>query len=120
MSASTMNLANNAVKAAPKNPALFGVAVAAGLFGALTINKPTTMTKRNIPALEQEFGTADGYFPSASKGASLSKLPGNRLHIVGEHYAPVSERRTYPTKRHTQLNKFSTNYSQDNSVRSTL
>jgi len=114
-----MNLANTAVKAAPKNPALFGVAVAAGLFGALTINKPnpTTMTKQQIPNLEQEFGTADGYFPSASKGASLSKLPGNRIHMVGEHYAPVSERRTYPTKRYNTA-KFSTDYHKDNSVRS--
>jgi len=111
MSAASINA--NALKAAPKSPALFGVAIAAGLFGAMSMNARATMTQKDdsIPNLEQQFGTADGYFPSATKGASLSKLPGNRLKMVGEHYAAVSERRTYPTKRHTKF----TNY-EDNSV----
>jgi hypothetical protein len=99
--------ANTAMKVAPKNPALVGVAIAAGLFGVLSISQQGSSTK-NSSTLEQQFGTADGYFPSATKGASLSKLPGNREHMVGKHYAPVSERRTYRTKRVTK--KFTSSY----------
>ena len=105
MSASMLNA--NAIKMAPKSPAV-GFAVAAGLLGVLTYNNMASvfkMSNEQIPSLEQQFGTSDGYFPSATPGARLNKLPGNHTKIAGEHYVPNAERRSYATKR---LTKFST------------
>lgn len=104
MSASMFNVAT--VKAAPKTPAV-GFAAAAGLLGFLTYNNMAAVLKTSneqIPSLEQQFGTADGYFPSATPGARLNKLPGNHLKIAGEHYVPNAERRSYATKRLTKMN----------------
>ena len=85
-------------KKGPKSTALFGVALAAGVAGVISINHASQEAKVQH-RLEEEFGTADGYFPSATPGASLSKPPGNKNVLVGEHYVPVSERRTYASKR---------------------
>jgi hypothetical protein len=47
-----------------------------------------------LPSLEEQFGTSDGYFPSATKGALLSKPPGNKDHIVGPGYVAIAQRKT--------------------------
>jgi hypothetical protein len=113
----TSTALRSAAHSVPKSsPALLGVAIAAGLFGALTLERTTaTAAARNnlmggggTNRLEQDFGTADGYFPSATPGASLSKPPGNRVAIAGEHYVAVSERGRYATKRKKTLRSLKT------------
>lgn len=73
----------------PKVLALTGILSAAGSSYLITPHKKTQML-----SLETEFGTVDGHFPTATKGALLSNPPGNKDHIVGERYVALSQRKS--------------------------
>ncbi|EEC48963.1 predicted protein [Phaeodactylum tricornutum CCAP 1055/1] len=79
--------------------ALFGLGLVGGMAAASSLT--TAVAKEHFkPGLEKEFGTADGYFPSATPGASLSKPPANRNVVVGKHYDAIGDRlRNTKTRR---------------------
>lgn len=91
-------------KAAPKSSpfALAAVAFGAAVAGVTFVSMEEA---QDMPGIEHQFGTADGYFPSATPGASLAKPPGNKNFIAGQHYVSNYERRSYPTKRKSTLRK---------------
>jgi hypothetical protein len=65
-------------------------AVALGFVALMDHSKPKTQAM----SLESQFGTSDGYFPTATKGALLSKLPGNKDHMVGAGYVALGQRKS--------------------------
>lgn len=99
----TMKSFGRALTSAPNNNVLYSAAAAVGVFGALTLHL-TEKASSSEPSLEMQFGSADGYFPSATPGAWLSNPPGNKAMVVGEDYAPPGDRRRYQTRRLTKLN----------------
>lgn len=117
MSSSSIPFRVGIVPKSSSPPVLLGVAIAAGVIGAMTLQRTTSsaaavssssspsLKHRSSNMLEQQFGTADGYFPSATPGALLSNPPGNKNAIAGEHYVANSERRKYTIKRKTILMK---------------
>ena len=116
MSSSINPTIHQAIRNVPKsNPAFAGVALFVGVAGAVVATRSTSnqASSSNKVTLESQFGTADGYFPSATRGSVLSNPPGNKDHLVGEHYVPLSERRKYTTKRKAMLQKQNTNIRTD-------
>jgi hypothetical protein len=69
-----------------KSPAamMVGAAVALGFAGVSFYSS----SAGNKKSLEQQFGTADGQFPTATPGANLSNPPGNKDMMVGEGMEP--------------------------------
>jgi hypothetical protein len=65
-------------------------AAALGFVSLMDHSKPKTQAM----SLESQFGTSDGYFPTATKGALLSKLPGNKDHMVGAGYVALGQRKS--------------------------
>ena len=79
-----------------KNPSI--IASSTALVGGLFLAKLLHKNHDETTTLESQFGTSDGYFPSAKPGAHLAKMPGNSKHVVGEHYVSNFERLHYNTK----------------------
>ena len=103
---STVNTVNNLTRkiTASSPVARVGIAVIAGALAAgyTVVSLQTSPTRHGHTSLESQFGTSDGYFPTATRGASLAKPPGNKEHIVGEHYVANDQRRSYPTRRYAK------------------
>jgi len=101
------NISMRTAKVARKTPnvsaklAVTSAVVASGVYLWFSSKRvgETATAKTKLPSLEQQFGTADGYFPSATKGALLSNPPGNKERVAGVHYPPLSLRRGYDSRR---------------------
>jgi hypothetical protein len=69
------------------------VATGAAVLGAWYLMDHSRPQNQSL-SLESQFGTSDGYFPTATKGALLSRLPGNKDHVVGAGYVALGARKS--------------------------
>jgi hypothetical protein len=88
--AEAADLARSAATKTPKN-AMTAMVLGAGIFAVALVDRNHSSHALGDSSLEQQFGTVDGNFPSATPGATLSRPPGNRERMLGKKYTVPSE-----------------------------
>jgi hypothetical protein len=92
----------NAAKKSLKSPSGMALGLVAGtcVVGYMYFNSGNDNNSKNSnKSLEEQFGTADGQFPTATPGATLSNPPPNKDHIVGKGMKPGAKAEDYGVDR---------------------